>query len=407
MKGFKKLAVCGMAVMLGLGSPIGNSVMNDLGYTVTAEAAGKVALSSSKASVAVGGSKTISLRNAKGKVKWSVAKKSVASIKANGASVKVKGKKAGTTTITAKVGKKSYKCKFTVKNAPKISKSSISLTKGKSYDLSVTGTASAPKWSTSNKKVATIKKVSARKYRVTAKSSGSATIKAKVNGKTLSCKVTVPKSSSATQTAPIKYPSTSHSSANGKTLSSDKCLLPNGMFDPTKVKQKKNGYGYQVGNIVYSMNFYDDCVLDLNLREQVDHDFGCSLSLGVESFGVSKPEFTKVLINPKDVFVSGYDSSLITVVADEKSNNENAKKGYGDFSLRIYPSGKRGGTTYITTNYRGLIFKTKVVVHDDFKNTVPVNCKRCGFKCGDWYTENGYDVTKWMYYDFNRYPWIK
>ena len=404
MKGFKKLAVCGMAVMLGLGSPIGNSVMNDLGYAVTAEAAGKVALSSSKASVAVGGSKTISLRNARGKVKWSVAKKSVASIKANGASVKVKGKKAGTTTITAKVGKKSYKCKFTVKNAPKISKSSISLSKGKSYDLSVTGTASAPKWSTSNRKVATIKKVSARKYRVTAKSFGSATIKAKVNGKTLSCKVTVPKSSSATQTAPIKYPSTSHSSANGKTLSSDKCLLPNGMFDPAKIKPRNSDY--RVGNIIYEMNFCGEDVLDLNLREQVDHDFGCSLSLGVEAFGVSKPEFTKVLINPNDVIVSGYDASLITVAVDEKLNNENAKKGYGGFSLRIFPSGKRGGTTYITTNYRGLIFKTKVVVHDDYKNTVPVDCKRCGFKCGDWYTENGYDVTKWMYYDFKRCPWI-
>lgn len=405
MKGFKKLAVCGMAVMLGLGSPISSSVMNDLGYAVTAEAAGKVALSSSKASVAVGGSKTISLRNASGKVKWSVAKKSVASIKANGASVKVKGKKAGTTTITAKVGKKSYKCKFTVKNAPKISKSSISLSKGKSYNLTVTGTASSPKWSTSNKKVATIKKVSARKYRVTAKSSGSATIKAKVNGKTLSCKVIVPKSSSATQAAPINYSSNSHSSANGKTLSSDKCLLPNGMFDPTKVKKKGNDY--QVGNIVYGMNFCNDNVLDLNLRDQVDHDFGCCISIGVNSFGVSESEYKKVLINPNDMVVTGYDSSLITVVVDDKSNKANAQKGYGEFTMRVYPSGRRGGTTYITTNYRGLIFKTKVVVHDDFKNTIPVNCKRCGFKCGDWYTENGYDVNKWMYYDFNRYPWIK
>lgn len=404
MKGFKKLAVCGMAIMLGLGSPIGNSVMNDLGYAVTAEAAGKVALSSRKTSVAVGGSKTISLKNARGKVKWSVAKKSVASIKANGASVKVKGKKAGTTMITAKVGKKSYKCKLTVKNAPKISKSSISLTKGNSYDLAVTGTASSPKWSTSNKKVATIKKVSARKYRVTAKSSGTATIKAKVNGKTLKCKVSVPKSSSTTQAAPIKYPSTSHSSANGKTLSSDKCLLPNGMFDPTKIQKKGNSY--QVGNIVYGMNFCNDNVLDLNLRDQVDHDFGCCISIGVDSFGVSKPEYKKVLINPNDVVITGYDSSLITVVVDDKSNRANAQKGYGEFTMRVYPSGRRGGTTYITTNYRGLIFKTKVVVHDDFKNTIPVECKRCGFKCGDWYTENGYDVSRWMYYDFKRYPWI-
>ena len=404
MKGFKKLAVCGMAIMLGLGSPIGNSVMNDLGYAVTAEAAGKVALSSRKASVAVGGSKTISLKNARGKVKWSVAKKSVASIKANGASVKVKGKKAGTTTITAKIGKKAFRCKLTVRNAPKISKSSISLTKGNSYDLTVTGTASSPKWSTRNKKVAKIKKISARKYRVTAKSSGTATIKAKVNGKTLKCKVSVPKSSSATQAAPIKYPSTSHSSANGKTLSSDKCLLPNGMFDPTKIKKKGNSY--QIGNIVYGMNFCNDNVLDLNLREQVDHDFGCCVSIGVDSFGVSKPEYKKVLINPNDVVITGYDPSLITVAVDDKSNKANAQKGYGEFTMRVYPSGRRGGTTYITTNYRGLIFKTKVVVHDDYKNIIPVDCKRCGFKCGDWYTENGYDVSRWMYYDFKRCPWI-
>lgn len=405
MKGFKKLAVCGMAIMLGLGSPVGNSVMNDLGYAVTAEAAGKVSLSSRKVTVPVGSSKTVTLRNASGKIKWSIAKKSVASISNNGSSVKVTGKKAGTTTITAKIGKKAFRCKLTVKNAPKISKSSISLTKGNSYDLTVTGTASSPKWSTSNKKVATIKKVSARKYRVTAKSSGTATIKAKVNGKTLKCKVSVPKSSPATQAAPIKYQSTSHSSANGKTLSSDKCLLPNGMFDPTKIK-KKADYGYQAGNVVYVMNFCNDDALDLNLRDQVDHDFGCSISMGVEAFGVSKPEFKKVLINPKDVVVSGYDSSLITVAVDDKSNKENAQKGYGGFSMRVYPSGRRGGTTYITTNYRGLIFKTKVVVHDDFKNTIPVECKRCGFKCGDWYTENGYDVNKWMYYHFKRYPWI-
>ena len=333
MKGFKKLAVCGMAIMLGLGSPVGNSVMNDLGYAVTAEAAGKVSLSSRKTSVAVGGSKTISLKNARGKVKWSVAKKSVASIKANGASVKVKGKKAGTTTITAKVGKKSYKCKLTVRNAPKISKSSISLDKGNSYDLTVTGTASSPKWSTSNKKVATIKKVSARKYRVVAKSSGTATIKAKVNGKTLKCKVSVPKSSSATQAAPIKYQSTSHSSANGKKLSSDKCLLPNGMFDPTKIKKKGNSY--QIGNIVYGMNFCNDNVLDLNLREQVDHDFGCCVSIGVDSFGVSKPEYKKVLINPNDVVITGYDPSLITVAVDDKSNKANAQKGYGEFTMRV------------------------------------------------------------------------
>ena len=213
MKGLKKLLVCIMAVLLGLESPVGSSVMSEWGYSVTAEAAGKVALSSSKASVAVGASKTISLRNASGKVKWIISKKSkrVASIKVNGASVKITGKKAGTATITAKVGKKSYKCKLTVKNAPKISKSSICLTKGSSYGLTVSGTSSSPKWSTSNKKVASIKKISARKYSVRAVSAGKAIIKAKVNGKTLQCTVTVKNSTKVTETSstePVKKPET-------------------------------------------------------------------------------------------------------------------------------------------------------------------------------------------------------
>lgn len=202
-----------MAVLLGLESPIGSSVMSEWGYSVTAEAAGKVALSSRKTSVAVGASKTISLRNASGKVKWIISKKSkrVASIKVNGASVKITGKKAGTATITAKVGKKSYKCKLTVKNAPKISKSSICLTKGSSYGLTVSGTSSSPKWSTSNKKVASIKKISARKYSVRAVSAGKAIIKARVNGKTLQCTVTVKNSTKVTETSstePVKKPET-------------------------------------------------------------------------------------------------------------------------------------------------------------------------------------------------------
>lgn len=202
-----------MAVLLGLESPIGSSVMSEWGYSVTAEAAGKVALSSRKTSVAVGASKTISLRNASGKVKWIISKKSkrVASIKVNGASVKITGKKAGTATITAKVGKKSYKCKLTVKNAPKISKSSICLTKGSSYGLTVSGTSFSPKWSTSNKKVASIKKISARKYSVRAVSAGKAIIKARVNGKTLQCTVTVKNSTKVTETSstePVKKPET-------------------------------------------------------------------------------------------------------------------------------------------------------------------------------------------------------
>ena len=92
------------------------------------------------------------------------------------------------------------------------------------------------------------------------------------------------------------------------------------------------------------------------------------------------------------------DPTLVTVVKDTASYNEAKAVGYGDCDMRVYPTGARAGETTITTNYRGLIFKTKVVVYDTDKNITPVDCKRCGFKCNDWYTEHGLDVTKWWTY---------
>lgn len=69
----------------------------------------------------------------------------------------------------------------------KISKSSISLTKGYSTTLSVSGTTNTVKWTTGNKNVATV----SSKGKVVGKGVGSTYIYAKVNSSTLKCKVTV------------------------------------------------------------------------------------------------------------------------------------------------------------------------------------------------------------------------
>lgn len=69
----------------------------------------------------------------------------------------------------------------------KLSKSSISLTKGYSTTLSVSGTTSSVTWSTGNKNVATV----SSKGKVVGKKVGSTYIYAKVNSSTLKCKVTV------------------------------------------------------------------------------------------------------------------------------------------------------------------------------------------------------------------------
>lgn len=69
----------------------------------------------------------------------------------------------------------------------KLSKSSISLTKGYSTTLSVSGTTNSVTWSTGNKNVATV----SSKGKVVGKGVGSTYIYAKVNSSTLKCKVTV------------------------------------------------------------------------------------------------------------------------------------------------------------------------------------------------------------------------
>ncbi len=60
--------------------------------------------------------KALKLTGVKGKVKWLTSNKKVATVSSKGV---VKAVKAGTVKITAKVGKKKYTCKITVKAVKK------------------------------------------------------------------------------------------------------------------------------------------------------------------------------------------------------------------------------------------------------------------------------------------------
>lgn len=72
----------------------------------------KVKLNKKTVKLYVGKTTTLKLKNNKKKVKWSSSNKKVATVSKKG---KVKAIKKGKATITAKVGKKKYKCKVTVK----------------------------------------------------------------------------------------------------------------------------------------------------------------------------------------------------------------------------------------------------------------------------------------------------
>lgn len=126
------------------------------------------------------------------KVEWKSSNKKVAAVSKNG---KVTGKKRGSAVITAKVNKKTYKCKVTVTEPkPTLNKTHVTLTitnqKTKpAVQLTVKNIAGKKvKWETSSKKIAAVSK----NGKVVAKKKGAAVITAKIEGnKTLRCKVTV------------------------------------------------------------------------------------------------------------------------------------------------------------------------------------------------------------------------
>jgi hypothetical protein len=140
-------------------------------------------LSISKKKLLAGQGVSLKLKGASGKIKWSSSKKSVATVSNKG---KVKAKKKGKTVITAKYEGKKYKCTINVE-APKLSQSKVSLILGDTTTVKLKGTSFKTSYSSSNTKVAKINS----KGKVTAVGAGTAKIKAKANGKTYTCKVTV------------------------------------------------------------------------------------------------------------------------------------------------------------------------------------------------------------------------
>lgn len=86
-------------------------------FCTDAQAAAKPKLSATKVTLKVGKTKKLKVKNAKKKkIKWTSSNKKVATVSKSG---KIKAKKKGKATITAKVGKKKLKCKVTVKKASK------------------------------------------------------------------------------------------------------------------------------------------------------------------------------------------------------------------------------------------------------------------------------------------------
>jgi uncharacterized protein YjdB len=139
-------------------------------------------LNQTSATLWIGDTLQLKVKNTKQKVKWSSGKKSVATVSAKG---KIKAKKAGKTIITAKIGKKKYKCRVTVRKT-QLSSTKLTVDYGKSVPLTLEYPKKKVAWFSSDKQV-----VYADGKRVYAKAVGDAVITAKCDGKSYSCKVKV------------------------------------------------------------------------------------------------------------------------------------------------------------------------------------------------------------------------
>lgn len=149
----------------------------------TVEAAA-VKLSKTKITLYTGNTTNLKVTGTSEKVKWSSNKEDIVVVNSNG---KVKALRKGAATITAKVGKKKFTCKVTVKT-PSMNAANKTLAVGQSFNLKVYG-ATVTEWKSSNTKVVAINS----KGVIKGVSKGTATITAKVGNKKYTCKITVKK----------------------------------------------------------------------------------------------------------------------------------------------------------------------------------------------------------------------
>ena len=139
-------------------------------------------LTVTKKQLVVGASYQLQFTGTTQKIKWSSSNTGRATVNSSGL---VTAKKKGTVTVTGTVLGKSYTCTFTIADT-KLKTTSMKLVVGKTKAVEWKSKVSGVKWSSANKKIATVDK----KGTVTAKKAGNTEIYAKVGNVKYTCTVT-------------------------------------------------------------------------------------------------------------------------------------------------------------------------------------------------------------------------
>ncbi len=146
----------------------------------TALAASAITISDKSLTLEVDHYKTLRIKGTNSYVSWSSDNSNVASVTKNG---RVFANHTGTAKITATVNGKKLTCRVNVIYLKK----EVTLDRGKSYTLPLAGTKGKAVWSSNDESVATVSDTG----KVKAIAPGTATITAKVDGKTLNSYITV------------------------------------------------------------------------------------------------------------------------------------------------------------------------------------------------------------------------
>ena len=154
-----------------------------IAFFASAAEAASIKLNKSKITVSVGETYKLRVYGAQKPPKWKSGNKRIVSVGKKG---NVKGISSGTATVSAKVGRKVYKCRVTVES-PKISSVKKIVPVGKSFALKLIGTGRHVKWKSSNRRIASVTENGI----VKALNPGSVNIIAEVGKSRYLCKVIV------------------------------------------------------------------------------------------------------------------------------------------------------------------------------------------------------------------------
>jgi len=248
------------------------------------DAAKKMKLSKSSFLLATGQKKTVSVKNASKKAKftWKTSSKKVVAIKAKKAKATLTAKGAGTARISCvvKVGKKkttvsglTVKVRQTVKTATMDSKiDNLKINGQATLKVAINNNASGSttnqtiKWSTSNAKVAIVKKSNVNSAKVTGKGEGTATITAivapnsKTDKKVLTCTVKVAGVEKATPTPTAKTSPTPTPFPKGIIYKQRNDVTR--WYEPATAATSENGHahdGYKNNNFaIWMVGFFDN-----------------------------------------------------------------------------------------------------------------------------------------------------